>query len=286
MKYVAVTMAYNEECYIEDTIKSVLGQTIPPDLYLIINDGSTDKTQEILEKYPVTSIIIDEPRYFLPTANMYRAITRGIDKVTQLVPDWDFLVKVDSDSRISENYVADLICNMQKQPNLGISSGVMKGGKVWQGRASDGAKVYRRECWDDIGGLDPITHWDTHAILKAYQKGWVVTSFQNLTYDEVRTHEREALREWYLTGATRYYLGFPLYHTIGIGVVYCKKKPYFIGSLTMILTQLFYTLLRKKRVFDKDYYDFAKDYAYHETRARMKIILNTLLGRQKLKDFR
>ena len=235
--YIALTIAYNEEKYIRDTIESVLNQTIKPRLYIVVDDGSTDRTPLIVSEYPVYYMRVDEPKFYLGSMNMHRAIVRGIQQATDLVPDWGFMLKVDADSMIPRNYVETLHGKMMDNPELGICSGLMKGGNVWKGRASDGAKLYRRECWDMIGGLDRTIHWDTHAIVKAYWKGWVVRTFRNVPYDERRTSERENLYEWYITGITRYYLGFPLFHTIGAAALYCKKKPFFIGSITMILTQ-------------------------------------------------
>lgn len=265
MRYIAITIAYNEEKYIEKTIQSVLNQKVKPALYIVVDDGSSDQTPFIISKYPVYYMRIDEPKYYLGSMNMHRALTRGIQQATDLVLDWDYLLKIDADSVIPDNYFQTLHEKMQDHPNLGICSGLMKGGNVWKGRASDGAKLYRRECWEMIGGLDRTIHWDTHAIVKAYWKGWLVRAFKELEYDEQRSSERENLYEWYITGITRYYLGFPLIHTIGAGALYWKKKPLIIGSLTMILTQALYTLCKCYKPFDSSYYDFAKKFVKTET---------------------
>lgn len=83
------------------------------------------------------------------------------------------------------------------------------------------------------------------------------------------SYERQNLYEWYITDLTRFLLGFPLYHTIGVGVVYLRKKPYLLGSLTMILTQLIQILGHCARPFSKSYYNFVKKFAYWEIRSRM-----------------
>ena len=270
--YIAITIAHNEEKFIEEAIKSVLAQRPKPNLYIIVDDKSTDETSTIIEKYPVLYMRIEEPRLFLGSMNMQRALTKGIQRATDLVPDWEYLLKVDADSIIPTNYFLQLHSRMEKYPDLGICSGVMREGKIWKGRASDGAKLYRRECWDDIGGLDRIIHWDTHAILKAYHRGWVVAAFSDIQYDETRTSERENLYEWYINGLTRFLLGFPLYHTIGVGAVYIRKKPMVLGSLVMIITHLIQSILHRCKPFHKSYYAFMKKFAYWETRrARMDV---------------
>jgi len=275
-RYIAITIAFNEEKYIEKTIQSVLNQKIKPTLYIVVDDGSSDQTPFIVTKYPVYYMRVDEPKYYLGSMNMHRALTRGIEHATDLAPDWEFLLKVDADSVIPDDYFQTLHRKMQDYPKLGICSGLMKGGNVWKGRASDGAKLYRRECWDMIGGLDRTIHWDTHAIVKAYWKGWLVRAFKELVYDEERSSERERLYEWYITGITRYYLGFPLIHTIGAGTVYFKKKPYIIGSLTMILTQIIYTLFKSLKPFNSSYYNFAQKFVKTETHMHISEYLRTL----------
>jgi len=277
--YIAITIVHNEEAFIEETIKSVLSQSPQPNLYIVVDDDSTDETPSIIAKYPVLYMKIYEPRLFLGSMNMQRALTKGIERATELVPDWEFLLKVDADSIIPPNYFHQLHSLMGKYPRIGICSGIMKGGKIWKGRASDGAKIYRRECFNEIGGLDRIIHWDTHAILKAYHKGWNVSAFSTIEYEETRTSERQNLYEWYITGLTRFLLGFPLYHTICVGAVYLRKKPYVIGSLMMIMTQLIQILRRQKRPFSKSYYEYVKKYAVWETLIRLRRVYGVMLRR-------
>ena len=49
LKYVLITSARNEEAYIEKTIKSVISQTILPKKWVMVSDGSTDRTEEIIQ---------------------------------------------------------------------------------------------------------------------------------------------------------------------------------------------------------------------------------------------
>lgn len=278
MRIVAVTIARNEKLFIASAIESILKQTAPPQLYVVVDDDSTDGTAEIIKNYPVHYLKVGKPRLPLRPYNLVRGLRNGVNAATHMCPSWDFLVKLDADSVIPEDYLERLIARFGEDGRLGIASGVMRGRRVWRGRASDGAKIYRRDCWDDIGGLDNVIAWDTHAIVKAYQKGWKVSAFNDIEYVERRTSEREALFEWYLTGLTRYLLGFPLYHTIGVGAVYLRKKPIVIGSSVMILSQIIHTLKRSQRPFDEPYYNFAKRYAYREARVRIGVALKALLG--------
>lgn len=278
MSYVAVTTARNEDERIASTVESVLNQTIPPKFYVVVDDRSTDATADVVKQYPVKYLKIHGGAYFLASYNMCRALKAGVEHATKLCPGWDFLLKIDADSVIPPDYVEQLMDRMKAERDIAIGSGVMRGGKIWVGRASNGAPLYRREAWDDIGGLDWIIHWDTHAIIKCYWKRWVVRTFNDVVYEEVRTHERERLYEWYLTGMTRHLLGFPFYHTFGVAVVYLRKRPPLVGSLVMVLTHLFSILLGWRRPFSKGYYAFTKGFAYRETRVRFKVVLGALTG--------
>ena len=51
MKYVLITPARNEEAFIEKTLDSMVRQTLAPERWVIIDDGSTDRTAEIVKKY-------------------------------------------------------------------------------------------------------------------------------------------------------------------------------------------------------------------------------------------
>src|SRR5213592_861494 len=49
--YVLITPARNEAQFIEQTIRSVIGQTFRPAKWVIVSDGSTDGTDDIVRKY-------------------------------------------------------------------------------------------------------------------------------------------------------------------------------------------------------------------------------------------
>lgn len=276
MEYVAVSTVRNEEKYIEYALKSLFNQTIKPKLCVIIDDGSIDRTPDILKEYPVIVIRKNDERYFLGSYNMQRALMLGVNKINELYPDWKYLFKFDADTYLNEkDYIERLLELIEKNNKCGICSGNIKNKKIWIGRASDGAKIYKRKCWDDIEGLSKIIHWDTHSMLKAYYKGWIVSCFRDIEYIELRTSERERLYEWYLTGITRYFLGFPLYHTMGVAFVYSLKSK-IIGSLIMVLTHLIYRLMKLKRPFEKEYYNFVYKYSWFETKIRINVILNII----------
>jgi glycosyltransferase involved in cell wall biosynthesis len=269
VKYVALTSGRNEEKYIEQTLNAVMQLNPPPEVYVVVDDGSNDKTYEIISnKKEIHLIKLVNPRHPVRGVNLAWALNAGIEKVMKLIPDWDFLLKVDADSVIPQDYFSRLFLEFEKNPRLGISSGTPYDERVWKGRASDGAKIYRRQCWNDIGSFTPCNAFDTLALIEAKRHNWVVGSFPDLKYTQLRTWRRENLNRWILSGRSRYYLGFPVWHTFLISIVYSTDSPWILGSLSMFLAHLLTSFGMPRKPFSKAYYGFASKYAIWETLER------------------
>jgi hypothetical protein len=185
------------------------------------------------------------------------------------VPDWDYLLKIDADSVLPKNYLCKLIVKFEENPELGISSGTPTNEKVWKGRASDGAKIFRRECWDEIEHFTPGNAFDTFVLIQAKQHGWIVESFPDIKYTQLRTWRRGNISRWILSGRSRYFLGFPVWHTFLIALVYSTDRPWIIGGLTMFLSHALTALGRLKKPHSKEYYEFAQKYAIWEFEERL-----------------
>jgi len=237
--YVAVCAAYNEEKHIAHSLKSVLTQTIPPEKIILVDDGSTDDTKFIAEKLGVTVLSDKRPRYKLRGINQVLALNRGISKASKIYVDWGFLLKFDADTVIPKNYMEYIIAKMEQEPTLGICAGKPENEGIRLARASDAAKIYRRRCWDDIGGLDVLISFDSHAILKAAQRGWVTRTLKGITFRELRPVGKYDLNRWILTGFERASFGLPLYHTVLAAIKNIKSGyPPIINSVATILAHI------------------------------------------------
>ena len=271
MKYVALTSGRNEERFIRQTIEAVLGQNPSPDVYVVVDDNSTDKTSKIVSEYKeITLLELKNPRHKTRGVNLAWALNSGVKKGTILEPSWDYLLKVDADSVIPKDYFIRLREKFKENPRLGVTSGTPYDEKVWRGRASDGAKIYRRECWDSIKYFTPGNAFDTLALIQAKQHGWIVQSYPEIKYVQLRTWRRVNLSRWILSGRSRYFLGFPVWHTFLIAFVYSTDRPWILGGVTMFIAHLLTCLGNLKRPHSKDYYDFAKKYALWELLERLK----------------
>jgi biofilm PGA synthesis N-glycosyltransferase PgaC len=271
LKYVALTSGRNEERFIQQTVEAVIAQIPPPETYVVVDDNSTDTTAQILAEYKdITLLRLRNPRHETRGVNLAWALKSGVKKVTELVPDWDYLLKIDADSVLPHDYFKRLLEKFNKNPHLGVTSGTPYDEKVWRGRASDGAKIYKRACWDSIGHFTPSNAFDTLALIQAKQHGWIVESFSEIKYNQLRTWKRGRLDRWVLSGRSRYFLGFPVWHTFLIAIVYAKDYPWILGGLTMFLAHLLTALGGLKKPHSRKYYDFARKYAIWELLERIK----------------
>lgn len=199
-KYVLVTAAYNEGNFIENTIRSVVAQSRQPSKWLVVSDGSTDNTDEIVARYAAQHPFIqlcrlseDHVRNF---AAQVHAINSGIAELAGT--EFDFIGNLDADITFSPLYFEGLLEKFRQDPHLGLAGGVIteiSPDGVFRGRRDNSltsvahaVQLFRRECFQGIGGkYMPLPHGgpDTYAEVSARMKGWRVASFADL---EIQHH--------------------------------------------------------------------------------------------------
>jgi biofilm PGA synthesis N-glycosyltransferase PgaC len=242
-KYVIITPARDEEAFLETTIASVASQTILPLHWIIVNDGSRDRTGEIIERYAAQyPWIIARHR---PNRGFRQAgggvIATFYDGYTQLPTDeWDFLVKLDADLSFSADYFERCLEEFAKDPRLGIGGGGIyheeKGGLKLepnpQFHVRGATKIYRRECWDALEGLLQAPGWDTVDELKANMLGWNTRTFAELRLSHYRfTGAADgAWKDCIKNGRANYITGYhPLFMLLKCARR-LAKRPYVLGS--------------------------------------------------------
>jgi poly-beta-1,6-N-acetyl-D-glucosamine synthase len=189
--YIIVSPVRDEDRYIEDTILSVICQTIRPVEWIIVDDGSTDQTGQIIDHYAAqyqwirVRHRIDRGQR-IPGAGVMEAFYDGY-RLLQ-VADWEFIVKLDGDVGLEPDYFQRCLERCKEDPKLGICGGVMyavRGSELRleshpQFHVRGPIKLYRRSCWDAIGGLIKSAGWDTVDEVQANRLGWRTKSFQDL----------------------------------------------------------------------------------------------------------
>lgn len=243
-KYLIITPVRDEQRYLETTIRSVIAQTLRPAEWVIVDDGSTDGTREIISRHAARHDWIRpcfrENRGFRQAgAGVVEAFYDGY-RAAQC-KDWDFVVKLDGDLGFAPDYFAQALAACTAQPRLGICGGALYhelGGELVEEECPrfhvrGATKIYRRECWQQIGGLQPSPGWDTIDEVKANMLGWNTGTLAGLRVIHYRfTGSAESKwRDAVKNGRADYFSGYhPLFMTVKC-MYRMVKIPYFTGAL-------------------------------------------------------
>lgn len=247
IKYLIITPARDEEAHIEKTIQSVVAQTVQPAEWVIVNDGSTDRTRAIIEKYSAKHewirAIHREDRGFRKTASgVVEAFYEGLAHAR--LRDWGFIVKLDADLSFGDDYFDKCFQEFRANPKLGIGGGMIygmiDGVCKWEPHpmfhVRGATKIYRRECWDAVGGLMRAPGWDTLDEVKANMLGWKTFTFQGLRVFHHRATGMAdgAWRDSVKNGLANYISGYhPLFMLVKCLRRLCNR-PYVLDSVGLM----------------------------------------------------
>jgi glycosyltransferase involved in cell wall biosynthesis len=213
LRYIVITTARNESKTIISVIQSVAKQTILPEIHVIVDDNSTDNTSELSKKNGALVFQTNNPRIPFKGHNQVLGFISAIKHATKLVPNWDYVLKLDADSLIPSRYMEEIFKEFKKNPKLGIAAGIPYGVNKIQGRVTDGARVISRVCYEAIGGYHVRMAFDSQAVLLANQFGFETVCYVNIKYVELRPAKKYNVKAWILLGMERKMMYLPLYHT-------------------------------------------------------------------------
>lgn len=182
MKYLVISAVRNEERFIGQTLESMASQALRPAEWVIVNDGSTDSTGAIAgawaAKHPWIRLVDHDGSKRSRGAHLVRLFYLGLSKAASR--DYNVVVKLDCDLSFGPDFFERALGHMEKNPGLGITSGtshIFSNGRLVEERSSKGhtlgaCKIYRKECFEEIGGLVPAMGWDGIDEIRARMKGW------------------------------------------------------------------------------------------------------------------
>lgn len=247
IKYVIITPARDEEDNLASTIESVAAQTIRPAEWVIVNDGSKDRTGQIIDeysaKYPWIRACHRANRGFRKSGGgVVDAFNDGYALVT--VKDFEFIIKLDADLSFESDYFEKCFNNFENEPSLGVGGGVIcyieNGQKSFEQNPAfhvrGATKIYKRTCWDAIGGFWPAPGWDTMDEVKASMLGWTTRSFPDLHLLHHRyTGAADGL--WgnlVKNGRANYICGYHPLFMLSKCTYRLVQRPYVIGSVALL----------------------------------------------------
>jgi poly-beta-1,6-N-acetyl-D-glucosamine synthase len=243
--YVVITPSRNEEQYLPKTIAAMVSQTLRPQKWIIVNDGSTDRTGEIIDQAArehgwIKTVHRADRGYRKAGGGVIEAFYDGYPLPGE--ESWDYIVKLDGDLSFAPSYFADCVAHFRRDEKLGIGGGticnVASGGEKPETHGDPpfhvrgAVKMYRRACWEGIGGLRKATGWDTIDEVKANMLGWTTRTFADLkvTHYRFAGDADGAWKNWVKNGRANYVTGYhPLF-------MFCKcvsrlvEKPYGVAA--------------------------------------------------------
>jgi poly-beta-1,6-N-acetyl-D-glucosamine synthase len=265
-KYIIITPVRDEIDTINLVIKSVTEQTIKPVQWLIIDDGSTDGTREVLSEYAqrfdwIRVILRPFRSERIVGENVVHILNEGLEAAKRI--SWDFWAKLDADVSIQADHYEKLFDAFEREPKLGIASGISylpdSNGKYrldWTAphQPLGMSRIYRRECWVDIKAFAPRRHWDVIDIYSAQYHGWVTKSFPSIpvtNYRIIDAAQKNPVARRYDAGFNYYTMGYhPIYLLARSIRVMWDEKPYIMSGISMFIGYLI-ALITRQQFYDE-----------------------------------
>jgi poly-beta-1,6-N-acetyl-D-glucosamine synthase len=246
-RYVVITPARDEEEHIEKTLNSMIAQTIRPVQWIVVNDGSSDATGSILDRYAhthpwITALHRPDRGFRQAGTGVIHTFYFGYDHLH--TTGWDYLVKLDADLSFEPKYFERCFAEFEKDSRLGIAGGgiyhlengtlKLEPHPLFHVRGA--TKIYRRECWEQLAGLIRAPGWDTVDELKANMLGWRTRTFAEfpLVHHRITGAADGTWRDALKNGRANYVTGYhPLFLLLKV-LKRLPQRPYVLGSLGLL----------------------------------------------------
>jgi hypothetical protein len=275
VRYVIVSPARDEADFAERTLRSIEKQTRPPDLWVVVDDGSADATPKILEEWsrrlPYLRVVRRERRAGRSVGpGVINAFYAGLETVA--LADYDFVCKLDLDLDLPPRYFEVLLERMAAEPRLGTCSGkayypAEDGSLVSEGigdEVSVGAlKFYRTTCFRQVGGFVREVMWDGIDCHRCRMLGWIARSWDEPEIRVIHLRPMGSSHVGIWTGRMRHGFG---QHFMGTGLLYMTasalyrmtRPPFVVGGLAMWWGFVKSLLTGKPRLEDPEFRKFLR----------------------------
>jgi glycosyltransferase involved in cell wall biosynthesis len=298
MDYVLITAARNEEAVIGRTLESVVAQTRLPARWVIVDDGSSDRTSAIIEeyttRYPWIRLVRRPRRPDRNFAGKVHAVNAALETVTAL--QFDVLGNLDADVSFDPSYMEFLLQKFGDDATLGIAGTpfTQTGGYDSTVDSFEGdnyvagpCQLFRYRCFRDIGGYvaNPAGGVDWIAVMTARMKGWKVRAFSEKRFHHHRsmgTAERGEVAALFSYGEKDYYLGGSPVWQLFRGMFRMSRRPLLAGGIALLLGYGWAALRRVKRPVTPELMRFHR----REQMKKLRAVLYSLAQFKKPDAFR
>jgi len=258
-KVAVVILARNEEKFIGKMLSSLLEQDLLPYRILVVNDGSTDKTKEVVSSFDNIELINREKRNgsLVGKKELAEVINLGLEKF-QNDKNCDFIFFPGAELLYQKNYLLSIVKRMKNNPKIVISSGVIKGEFSIEPRGA--GRVIRYDFWKKLGLAYPINYgYEAYLLLKAESMGYLAISYPDLIIETLRkTGSKYEPKRYYYYGLGLKALGYTLPYVLIRAALFAKKKPK--GAFYLLKG----FLSSYNDLYDKELRQFVKKTQYHK----------------------
>lgn len=240
MRHLVITPAKNEGRHIGHTLASIAAQSMQPTLWIIVDDGSTDDTNQIVSSYSKKHTWIrllkinSESEARMGGSKVIRAFNHGYKQVSQ--EHFDFISKIDADLTLPPEYFATVFNEFALDEKLGICGGTIvnlysDGSRKVESSAGyhvrGALKTIRLACWKQIGGFAESWHWDGLDLMSAQFHGWTTRSISlEVLHHRPTSSAYNSLDHAYKSGFEYYRIGSDLPLTLIRTLARLRQKPF------------------------------------------------------------
>jgi biofilm PGA synthesis N-glycosyltransferase PgaC len=275
-RYVLISPCRDEAKYMRQTLDSVLGQSVLPKRWVIVDDGSTDESASILLEY---SRRHDWIKVVTRPDRGHRAVGPGVIEAfyagyeTVVPADYDYLCKLDLDLRLPARYFELLMQRMEANPRIATCSGkayVERNGRLVDERHGDETslgmtKFYRVHCFEAIGGFVRGVMWDGIDCHRCRMHGWIACSWDDHGLRFLHLRPMGSSQHSIYSGRVRhgfgqYFMGTGFLYMLASAIYRMREPPYVLGGLALLWGWLKSALQNKPRYADAQFREFLNRY--------------------------
>jgi biofilm PGA synthesis N-glycosyltransferase PgaC len=271
-RYVLISPARNEAAFIETTIQSIIAQTCLPLRWVIVSDGSTDGTDDIVKKYqadhPWIELVRMPERRERNFAGKVHAFNAGYAKVAGL--EYDVIGNIDADVAFDKDHFEFLMGKFVEHPQLGVAGAPFQEGSLHYDyrftsieHVSGACQLFRRSCFEQIGGYKPIRTGgvDLVAVITARMNGWQTRTFVEKPYVHFRkmsSAKRSALGIAFDGGRTDYTHGCDPAWQLCRCLYQMTRPPIVVGGAVCLAGFFWAMFTRVEKVVAPEFVEFRK----------------------------
>jgi biofilm PGA synthesis N-glycosyltransferase PgaC len=277
-RYVLISPCRDEARFMRQTLDSVAAQTVPPSLWVVVDDGSSDATPDILREYaqrlPFLRVVRRDDRGGRSVGpGVIQAFYAGLDTVD--LGQFDYLCKLDLDLVLPPRYFELLMARMEANPRLGTTSGkpyfhdaagALVPETIGDEMSVGASKFYRTECFREIGGFVRQIMWDGIDCHRCRMLGWMAESVDDepLRFLHLRpmgSSQKGGIWAGRMrTGFGQYFMGTSPVFVLASAAYRLPRHPFVRGSAAILWGYVSSAARRLPRYDDPAFRRFLRDY--------------------------